>query len=80
MAIHITDDTMSLEIGDRVVATARFSEHAAADGNGAGIVSTHSARLFPRDQAITVLAATELEEGEYTDSHPLMVALQEELW
>ena len=28
MAIHITRDTMILEIGDRVVATARFSQHA----------------------------------------------------
>jgi len=34
MAIRITEDTMTLEVGDRVVATARFSEHAAADGNG----------------------------------------------
>ena len=32
MAIRITDDTMTLRIGDRVVATARFREHAAADG------------------------------------------------
>ena len=29
MAIRITDDTMTLGIGNRVVATARFSEHAA---------------------------------------------------
>jgi len=34
MAIRITEDTMTLEVGDRVVATAPFSEHAAADGNG----------------------------------------------
>jgi hypothetical protein len=53
MAIRITDDMMTLEIGNRVVATARASEHAAADGNGAWIVSTHPARLFTRDQAIT---------------------------
>jgi hypothetical protein len=32
MTIHITDDTVTLEIGDRVVATARFSQYAAADG------------------------------------------------
>jgi hypothetical protein len=37
---------MTLEINDRVAAAARFSERAAADGNGAWIVSTHSARLF----------------------------------
>jgi hypothetical protein len=35
MAIRITDGTMTLEIDDRVVATARFSQHAAADRNGA---------------------------------------------
>jgi cytochrome P450 len=55
MAIRIMDDTMALEIGNCVVATARFSEHAAADGNGAWIVSTHPARLFSRNQAITAL-------------------------
>jgi hypothetical protein len=43
MAIRIMDDTMALEIGNCVVATARFSEHAAADGNGAWIVSIHPA-------------------------------------
>ena len=47
------DDTMTLEIGNCVVATARFSEHAAAEGNGAWIVSIYPARLFSRDQAIT---------------------------
>jgi hypothetical protein len=41
MALLITDDMMTLEIDNRVVATARFSEHAAADGNGAWIVSAH---------------------------------------
>ena len=35
MAIWITGYTMVLEIDNRVVAAARFSEHAAADGNGA---------------------------------------------
>ena len=46
MGIRITDDTITLEIGDRVVANARFSEHAAADGNGAWVVSTCPSRLF----------------------------------
>ena len=32
IAIRITDDTMTRRIGDRVVATARFREHAVADG------------------------------------------------
>ncbi len=34
-------DAVTLEIDDCVVVTARFSEHAAADGTGAWIVSTH---------------------------------------
>jgi hypothetical protein len=46
MALRIMDDTMTLETGNRVVATARFSEHAAADGNGAWIDSTCPALLF----------------------------------
>ena len=46
MSIRINANSMTLEIDDRVVATARFSQHAAADGNGAWVVSTHPARLF----------------------------------
>jgi hypothetical protein len=46
VAVRIIDDTLTLEIGYRVVAAARFSEHAAADGNGAWIVSTCPARLL----------------------------------
>ena len=48
MALRIMDDTMTLEIDNRVVATAQFREHAAADGHGAWIVSTHSAREIQR--------------------------------
>jgi hypothetical protein len=79
MATHITHDTMTLQIGGRVVATARFSRYAAADGNGAWIVSTHPARLFIRDQAITALTVAELGESGYPDSHTLIAALREEL-
>ena len=71
--IGITDDRMSAEIGDRVVATARFSEHAATDGNGAWIVSAHPARLLTRDQAITALTVAGLGESGYPDSHPLVL-------
>jgi hypothetical protein len=79
MAIHITHDTMAVKIGDRVVATARFSEHAAADGNGAWIVSAHSARLFTLGQAIMALTVSELGECGYPGSHPLVTVLQVEL-
>jgi hypothetical protein len=77
--IEITDECMSLTVDAMVVATARFSRSAAADGNGAWIVSTHPARLFTRDGAITVLTVAELGESVSPDSQPLMVALQEEL-
>jgi hypothetical protein len=35
MSLRIENNSMSLEVDGRVVATARFSEHAAADGQGA---------------------------------------------
>jgi hypothetical protein len=53
MAIQVSDNFMALEIGGAIIATARFSKDAAADGNGAWIVSAHPARLFTRSQAIT---------------------------
>jgi len=59
MALRITHDAMTPETGNRVVATAGFSEHAAADGNGARVVSAYPARLFTRDQAITALTVAE---------------------
>ena len=63
MAIRITDDTMSLETDNRAVATARYSKDAAADGNGAWIVSTHPARLFAQNQASTALTVAGLERA-----------------
>jgi hypothetical protein len=77
--IEITNEYMSLRGDGEGVATAWFSQYAAADGNGAWIVSTHSARLFTRDQAITALTVAELGESGSPDSHPLLVALREEL-
>ena len=48
MLTKIDDDSMALEIDGRVIATAEFSEDAAADGHGAWIVSCHPGRLFTR--------------------------------
>jgi hypothetical protein len=62
MGIRITGDMMTMEIGNHVVATAQFSEHAAADHSGAWIVSTCPVRLFNRDQAMTALMVVELSE------------------
>ena len=55
MGICIGTDSMTLEMGDRVVATTRFSEHAAADGNGAWIVSTRHTQLLNGKPPIVVL-------------------------
>ena len=52
MAARIDDDFMTAEHGGRVIATAQFSSHAAADGQGAWIDSDHPSRLFTRNQAI----------------------------
>jgi hypothetical protein len=54
----------------RIVATARFSVDAAADGNGAWIVSTHRARLFSRNEAITALTLDERLVAGYRDDDP----------
>jgi hypothetical protein len=61
---------MALEVNGAVIATARFSQYAAADGNGAWIVSTHPARLFSPNQAITALTlAGRLAAGSATTTH-----------
>ena len=57
---EITDEYMTLAIDDKVIATARFSHYAAADSNGAWMVSCLSSRLLTRDQAITALTVAEL--------------------
>jgi hypothetical protein len=79
MAIKINDDFMPLEIGGCVIATARFSEHAAADDHGAWIVSCHSNRLFTRNQAITALVLAERLAAGYSDDDPFVVSWREEL-
>ena len=78
---HFVSKTTSwhLEVDGAVVATARFSQDAAADSNRAWIVSTCPARLLGRDQAITALTVAQLLEGGYLDEHPLVAALRKEL-
>src|SRR5580692_4740367 len=73
MSLRIDDDAMSLEVGGEVVATARFSQHAAADGRGAWIVSDRPGRLLNRNQAITALTVTELLEIGHRSDHPLVL-------
>ena len=53
MALWITDDTLTLDIANRAVATARVGEHAAADGDGAWIASTYRLGCSGPNQAKT---------------------------
>jgi hypothetical protein len=55
MSLRIENNSMSLELDGHVLAMARFSEYAAADGQGRWIVLTAPRRLFSRNQAITAL-------------------------
>jgi hypothetical protein len=59
MSTKIDNDSMVLEIDGRVIATAEFCEHAAADGHSAWIVSCHPGRVFTRNQAITAMVLAE---------------------
>jgi len=79
MSLRIDDDSMSLEVGGKVVATAQFAQHAAADDRGAWIVSDRPGRLLNRNEAITALTVTELLEIGHRSDHPLVLAFEEEL-
>ncbi len=79
MSTKINDDSMSLEMGDRVIATADFSEHVAADGHGAWTVSCHPGRQFTRNQAITAMVLAERLAAGFGDSDPFVLGWREEL-
>jgi hypothetical protein len=80
MAVRIEDNFMALEVDGAVVATARFSKDAAADGNGAWIVSSHPLRLFYRDQAITALTLAERRAAGFGDDDPFVKSWRKELF
>jgi hypothetical protein len=79
MAARIEDRFMSAEHDGRVIATARYSSHAAADGQGAWIVSGLPRRLFTRNQAITAMVLAERLEAGYGDDDPFVTGWREEL-
>ena len=79
MAIRIEDDFMSAEHNGRVIATARYSEHAAADGHGMWIVSGRPGRLFTRNQAITAMVLAERLAAGYGDDDLFVIGWREEL-
>ena len=77
--IEFSDETMVLAVDGEIVATARFNQHRAADGNGAWVVSTHPARLFTRNQAITALVLAERLAAGHDDNDPFVIGWREEL-
>ena len=79
MSTKINDGTVCLEIDGRVIATAKFGEHAAADGHGAWIVSWHPVRLFTRNQAITAMVLAERLAAGHGDDDLLVIGWREEL-
>jgi hypothetical protein len=80
MAIQVSDDFMALEVNGAVIVTARFSQYAAADGNGAWIVSARPARLFSRSQAITALTLAERSAAGFGEDDPLVRSWRKELF
>jgi len=70
---------MTAEHDGRVVATARYSSHAAADGQGGWIVSGLPRRLFTRNQAITAMLLAERLAAGYGDDDLFIVGWREEL-
>ncbi len=79
MAARIEADYMTAEYGGRVIATARYSPHAAADGQGTWIVSGLPRRLFTRNQAITALVLTERLAAGFGYDDLFVIGRREEL-
>jgi hypothetical protein len=79
MTLRIDMHSMALEVSGQEIATARFAQDAAADGQGAWIISDRPGRRFTRDQAITALTVTELLAIGHSSDHPLVLAFEEEL-
>jgi hypothetical protein len=79
MAARIDDDFMTAEFDGSVIATAQYSSQAAADGQGAWIVSGLPRRLFTRNQAITAMVLAERIAAGYSDDDPFVMGWREEL-
>jgi hypothetical protein len=59
MAARIEDQFMTAEFDGCVIATARYSPGAAADGQGGWVAPGLPRRLFTRNQAITTMVLAE---------------------
>jgi hypothetical protein len=80
MVARIEEDFMTAVHDGRVIATARYNEHTAADGQGGWIVSGLLGRMFSRNQAITAMVLAErLAAGHGDDDDPFVIGWREEL-
>jgi hypothetical protein len=79
MTARIDDGFMTAEFDGSVIATARHSTDAAADGQGAWIVSGLPHRLFNRNQAITAMVLAERVAAGFGDDDPFVIGWREEL-
>ena len=79
MAGRVDDDFMTAEHDGRMIATARYSEHAGADGQDAWIVSDHPSRLFTRNQAITAMVLGERLTAGFGNDDLSVIGWREEL-
>ena len=79
MAARIDYDFMIAEFGGRVIATARYSSHAAAGGQGAWVVSDWPGRLFTRNQTITAMVLAERLAAGYGYDDLFVIGWREEL-
>jgi hypothetical protein len=79
MGARIDDEIMTAEHDGRVVETARYSAQAAADGQGAWVVSGLPRRLFTRNQAITAMILAERLAAGYGDDDVFVIGWREEL-
>ncbi len=79
MAAQIEDRIMTAEYDGRVIATVRYSSYAAADGQGAWIVSDLPRCLCNRNQAITAMVLTERLAAGFGDDDLFVIGGREEL-
>jgi hypothetical protein len=79
MAARIEDQFMTAEFDGCVVAAARYSPGAAAEGQGGWVVPELPRRLFSRDQAITAVVLAERVAAGYGDDDLFVIGWREEL-
>jgi hypothetical protein len=79
MAARIEDDFMTAEHDGRVIATARYSSDAEADGQGRRVVLSFPRQWLSQDQAITAMVLAERLAAGHSDDDLFVVGWREEL-